>query len=146
MDTSALSRSSAQFCLYDRCTLRRISSILLLLLYWLGPFIALLPASAESRLPPCCRRNGAHHCTMNMAERMGLESGAHHFAAPSTKCPRCPTSVRIAPTQAPSLVTNPARVLAASSHPNGVPQSESRRRISRDRSRLKRGPPQLHLL
>lgn len=47
--------------------MKRSVSALLILIYWLGPLMAALPASAESRLPACCRRNGAHHCVMTGA-------------------------------------------------------------------------------
>ena len=67
--------------------MRRILSILLLLVLGLGPeapATALAsglisgPASAwsgkvdESRLPACCRRNGKHHCAMSAGESMAV--------------------------------------------------------------------------
>ena len=44
--------------------MRRALSILLVLFFGLGPLTATLQGSDDSRLPACCRRNGAHHCVM----------------------------------------------------------------------------------
>ena len=126
--------------------MRRIVGICLVLLYWLGPMMALVPASAESSLPACCRRGGSHHCMMNMAERASLEDGHTHFAAPTLKCPYCPAQVRTAHSPLSSFQAISTSFVAPASHPNGVVQSESKRRISRDRSRSKRGPPNSQLL
>jgi hypothetical protein len=68
------------------------------------------------------------------------ERGAQ-FGAPAEKCPYFP-SASVAPHN--ELLTPPIRVAVFASlavHPSGVAQTESMRRISRDRSRQKRGPP-----
>lgn len=44
--------------------MRRGLSILLILVFGLGPLSATLQASDDAYLPACCRRNGAHHCAM----------------------------------------------------------------------------------
>lgn len=49
----------------DVTTMKRILSTLLILIFGLGPLLEALPASAESSLPACCRRHGAHHCAMS---------------------------------------------------------------------------------
>jgi hypothetical protein len=130
----------------DCHTVRRIAGISLILLYWLGPLLSLMPASDESRLPACCRRHGAHHCMMNMAERAALEGGEVHFAAPASKCPYYPANLRTAHTQASFSLAVFSVNLPPVSHPTGVAQSESKRRISCDRSRQKRGPPLTNFL
>ena len=126
--------------------MRRIVGICLVLLYWLGPLMALVPASAESRLPACCRRGGRHHCMMNMAERAALEDGHTHWSAPASKCPIFPDQLRAAHTPLSLYQSIPVSFISFASHPNGVAQSESKRRISLDRSRSKRGPPESQLL
>jgi hypothetical protein len=67
--------------------MRRTFSIFLILQFWLGPLVVLLPASEESRLPACCRRHGAHHCAMSSEMASGqreLSSGsAPVFAVPA---------------------------------------------------------------
>src|SRR3954468_7234748 len=52
-------------------SMRRALSISLILLLWLPALVALLPASGESRLPFCCRRQGAHHCASAAAQNDG---------------------------------------------------------------------------
>ena len=47
--------------------MRRAVSLLLILFFGLGPLTATLQAQDDSRLPACCRRNGAHHCAMSDA-------------------------------------------------------------------------------
>jgi hypothetical protein len=45
--------------------MRRIFSISLILVFWLGPVAAVLSGTDESQLPFCCRRHGVHHCAMD---------------------------------------------------------------------------------
>lgn len=74
--------------LYDEATVRRIASILLVLLFGLGPVSPLLEAE-DARLPACCRGNGAHHCAMSaalMARMLHAEQRTHGFSAPRA-CP-----------------------------------------------------------
>lgn len=135
-----------------RVAVRRLIAILLFAAFVLPlalPVLA-LGQSAEDNLPVCCRRNGAHHCAMSMAERSQLsknaasqepDAGERRFHAPMECCP-------FGATQAPSLhiaSSLPTSLPVASdvffAHPAGVAQTESRRRMARDRSRQKRGPP-----
>lgn len=44
--------------------MRRGFSILLILVFGLGPLSVTLQAKDDRYLPACCRRNGAHHCSM----------------------------------------------------------------------------------
>src|SRR5882757_2391497 len=127
---------------------RRIFSILLLVFFGLpivSPLLA-MTTDAEAGLPACCRRNGAHHCMMNMGTgtHVGNSSGDRgtpHLAVLTEKCPYTP--------QAPAtghpdlLALDPSSAIFAEivSHPAGIAQTESRRRIAQDRSRQKRGPP-----
>lgn len=72
---------------------RRCLSILLALIFGLGPLSAALPGAEDVNLPPCCRRNGAHHCAMaaHMAAMMAAaeHDGRTYVGAPST-CPYYP--------------------------------------------------------
>jgi hypothetical protein len=45
--------------------MRRGFSILLVLLFGLGPLSA-IAGGEDANLPACCRRHGAHHCAMTM--------------------------------------------------------------------------------
>ncbi|SEC45088.1 hypothetical protein [Terriglobus roseus] len=122
----------------------RLLAILLLIVMGLpmtSPLLA-LQANSEGHLPACCRRNGKHQCTgiAGTDGRMDAAKGAHIHAL-AEKCPMYPQASVAAPHD---LATPPAsRVIFASivSHPTGTAQTESKWRVSRFRSRQKRGPP-----
>jgi hypothetical protein len=59
------------------------------------------------------------------------------------RCPYAPGSVVTAHSKTLAARTAEALLNPVSSHPAGVVQTESKRRISLDRSRQKRGPPAL---
>lgn len=87
--------------------MRRGFSILLVLVFALGPLAFALDLSGDAGLPPCCRRHGAHHCAMRMAGETAAaqpESGPA-VSAPLT-CPHYPGAT--------ALLTGPDRTLAAS--------------------------------
>lgn len=75
--------------------MRRVLSILLVLFFGLGPLLPTLGSSDDLRLPPCCRRQGAHHCAMS-ARTMAMMTQAYGsmptFTAPAT-CPLFPGSM-----------------------------------------------------
>ena len=127
--------------------MRKALSILLLAFFGLpifSPLLALTPRS-EKDLPACCRRNGKHHCMMSMAERSLRASHDPQFQAPAEKCPYCPTAIAVV--HGNTFVPPTAQAIFASliAHPAVAAQTESKLRISRDRSRQKRGPPTLFL-
>ncbi len=84
-------RAIRQILSYHEFQMRRVVGVFLILLFWLGPLAAVLPANAESRLPACCRRNGAHHCALSAASHP-YSGGSPVFAHPS-QCPSFPDSV-----------------------------------------------------
>jgi len=128
-------------------SLRKLLSTLLLagfMLPLLAPLLA-LGQDDEARLPACCRRNGQHHCMMSMSERNQL-AGKAQFRAPMAKCPYSPGSVMSMHVERWGKPETADAVFAGFiSHPGGSPQTESKRRISRDRSRQERGPPNTFL-
>jgi hypothetical protein len=80
---------------FRRCSIesvvRRLLSIFLVLLTGFGPLTVALAASGESRLPECCRRQGAHHCAMSeTAMARSLEAGSAPVFAPPPHCPQYP--------------------------------------------------------
>jgi hypothetical protein len=86
--------------------MRRGFSILLVLVFALGPFAFTLDLSDDAGLPPCCRRHGAHHCAMRMA---GSTSAAQSESAPAVSAPlACPHYPG-----ATALLTGPDRALTA---------------------------------
>ena len=90
--------------------MRRVLSLFLVLLYGLGPFARLLPASAESRLPVCCRRHGAHHCSMAAMTAGGDSSTAPAFTSPA-HCPYYPGDAAAATTASHALAVALATLL-----------------------------------
>jgi hypothetical protein len=128
-------------------SLRKLLAITLLAFLGL-PFasslLALTPKD-DANVPACCRRNGKHHC-MGMAINGKMTSDAAAFSAPSDKCPFAPAALpgSLHPT---SSDIPPAQITFAGllSHPAATAQTESKWRISRERSRQKRGPPSLFI-
>jgi hypothetical protein len=115
---------------------RRLISIAMVLLFWLGPLSALLPGSDESQLPACCRRHGAHHCAMASG---GVSGAGDVVSAPS----RCPQYHRSSPATrgAFALPRTSAIAVAAESCPLiAVPLRGS---LHQTRTSANRGPPAL---
>jgi hypothetical protein len=134
-------------CVYvSMSPLRKLIAILLLTVFGL-PFaqslFALTPKS-DANLPVCCRRNGKHHCMMSMAQRKEMSSDKPQFTPPLEKCPYCPAALTIGHQPNPfSIATGQMVFIDSIGQFSVVAQTESKRRISRDRSRQKRGPPAL---
>ncbi|HZY64240.1 MAG TPA: hypothetical protein VFE38_17110 [Edaphobacter sp.] len=123
--------------------MRRLLAISLLLLFGLplvSPLFA-LSTNPDANLPACCRRNGAHHCTMNLEHARTLTNSAPSFTAPS-RCPFYPGIV-------PAVQHNDARLhktvtlhatfenLAAAANP----ADHVFVRVLLDTAWQKRGPP-----
>jgi hypothetical protein len=126
---------------------RRLISITLLLLFSLpliSPALA-ITASAGANLPACCRRNGAHHCMMNMQQAESSGPGVRLSATPQ-RCPAYPAVVN--QVQHGNLFLQAASLIFAEivSHPSVKQQTLARARVALDRSRQKRGPPSSELL
>lgn len=136
-----MTRPGLLVCCYDDC-MRRALAALLVLAFSL-PLIAPAFASAapESSLPACCRRNGSHHCAMR---GMVVDNIPIRFATLSERCPYSPFNHgalmlphAFAAPGAPAAktpLTGPAALIR---------EAEAGYRVSFDRSRQKRGPPQL---
>jgi len=78
---------------------------------------------------------------MMQMDQGALSVAGDRFSAPVERCPYYPRAMTathagvMSPAAYSSILASPA------SHPSGVAQTESKRRIARDRSRQKRGPP-----
>jgi hypothetical protein len=124
---------------------RRLLAILIAILVGLPtitPLFALSTGDDLSR-PACCRRDGKHHCMLADMDMSGPSSNRAGFNAPSVS-ERCPYGAKSVPsTSHPdwSLDTAQAVFAGVVAHPAVAPQTESKRRVSSDRSRQKRGPP-----
>jgi hypothetical protein len=128
--------------------MRKLLAITLLVLSGMPLFQPLLAMTrkSEADLPACCRRNGRHHCMMSMVARGQLTSRAPQFHAPGDKCPYSPASILIAVDNFFALPNAQAIFAQLIAHPAIAAQTESKLRISLNRSRQKRGPPSLSSL
>jgi hypothetical protein len=77
----------------------------------------------------------------SMVDRGNLTGREAQFGAPAGKCPYCPSAPVATHNELLAPPMRDAVFASLVSHPSGVAQTESMRRISRDRSRQKRGPP-----
>jgi len=131
------------FPVLDVTVMRRVLSIFLILMFWLGPLAAILPASEDARLPPCCRRLGAHHCAMamQMAARMAESaSGKPAFTAPLT-CPFFPGYTAVPTTPIEALTPPPGSLPILLAQANSSATGRAAARLSQIRTRVSRGPP-----
>jgi hypothetical protein len=124
---------------------RRLLAILIAILVGLPtvtPLFALATGDDPSR-PACCRRDGKHHCMLVDMDMSG-SSDRSGFNAPSISehCPYGAKSVPSASHPDWTLQTAQAVFAGVVAHPAVAPQTESKRRISAERSRHKRGPPE----
>ncbi len=127
--------------------MRKLLAILIALLIGLpaiSPLFALASPGDLSR-PACCRRDGKHHCMlvdMETSSSSSAQSGTRVTAV--TVSERCPYGSKSLPgTTHPDCSLHTAQAVYAGivAHPSIAPQTESKRRVSADRSRQKRGPP-----
>ena len=124
---------------------RRLLTILLLAVFSLPlitPLLA-LGAAGDLSLPACCRRSGKHHCMMAAANTGESSQHSHTLTTIPEKCPYAPGLLAATHPDVLSVPSNHVLIAAVISQTSGVAQTESKWRISRDRSRQKRGPPSL---
>lgn len=122
---------------------RKILSILLLAIFGLPLVVPLMAfgADGDAGLPACCRKNGKHHCTQSVGERSQFDHLGTGFSRLPEKCPYCPGAIVAEYSGVLAAPASAAIFASLVSQPTGIAQTESKRRISRDRSRQKRGPP-----
>ena len=79
---------------------------------------------------------------MTVAEREQATKGGARLSAPAERCPYAPASLIVVHSDLVGVAERLAAAFSpAMTHPTGIVQTESKRRISLDRSRQKRGPP-----
>ena len=120
--------------------MRRLLALLLLASFGLPVAASALALgqSSDVKLPASCRRNGAHHSTMPLpaSGAPAVTAVCPHYPQPSTTAPST-TSAAVAPPAQPVLLH---LVALTATH-----RADTQRRISRERSRHKRGPPSISL-
>ena len=122
---------------YNR-VVRRSLAISLLLMFSL-PLIAPLFALqlANGQLPACCRRNGAHHCSMQISS----ESRGMRFEAIRSKCPAYPKAITSLKRNELSLQATALLLSVAPVRPAGDIRTKAHVRMTLYRSEQERGPP-----
>jgi hypothetical protein len=80
---------------------------------------------------------------MSVAERSAIADRETHVGATEAKCPYAPAALAVEHHPSPVSLSTHGIFVALVSQPAVIAQAESRLRISRDRSRQKRGPPSL---
>lgn len=123
--------------------LTRLLSLVLLAavgLPTIAPALA-LAQDPDAGLPACCRRHGQHHCAMT-ADRIAQLTRDRSQPQISAICP-CYPGHEVAPVAGAHLLAlhAPQRAAVFSSALALATRAETHRRISRERSRYKRGPP-----
>jgi len=124
--------------------MRRGVSILLVLFFGLWPLTGMLEASDDARLPPCCRRHGAHHCAMAM-QMAAIMAQAASGSTPMLAAPMtCPLFLGFmtgpsAPAHALAAAMTSLPVLLAQAHTAAAGRTDVR--IRPIRTRAGRGPP-----
>lgn len=114
------------------------AAVLLLALFGTSLILPLLFApDSDLRLPACCRRNGAHKCSV-MTGASSL-SGPALFAVPCRSYPGVQTLPR--PASAVQAITSDTSVGLVSNESPILLVRNGRYRAAFDRSHQKRGPP-----
>ena len=121
--------------------MRRGTSILLLAIFVLGSLPAAL-GDNEASLPACCRRNGAHHCSMSRLRAAILASGQPIISAPST-CPSYPGESALTTAPLYGIAPAAAAELALPTTPHTPAAPCAAARVSAARTRPSRAPPAL---
>lgn len=125
-------------------SVRRALAISMLLLFSFSLISPLFASdAAEASLPACCRRGGKHHCALSVE---ALSQHGKSISVIAEKCPFTPAVPAVMHFSAIAPPTDGAVFAGLVSHPAVHAQTSAQYRISFDRSRQKRGPPNLILL
>jgi len=123
--------------------MRRGFSILLILFFGLGPLSAMIDGTEDANLPACCRRNGAHHCAMNMqmaAIMAKIADPRPAFSAPLT-CPLYPGPAITIMAPVHALTAAHAGPVFASAHSLAPVSVRAAAHSMPSRTHAGRGPP-----
>jgi hypothetical protein len=127
---------------YHESQMRRGLSIFLILTFALAPLSALADGSEDANLPLCCRRHGAHHCSMNVAAMRAMmrQDGSPAFTAPIT-CPYYPPAATVFSTRPPALAVLTVSVQVHGSQVRVALTAPSAPISKPNRTHAGRGPP-----
>jgi|ERR1700722_16798159 hypothetical protein len=120
--------------------MRRALASLLLALFSFPLIAPILRADDDSSLPSCCRRNGKHHCSTDLAS--GDTASGPALKAIHPRCSNYPSTIAIPRGSSVAFLKNSPSIGAfLVSYPSVEARSEIQYRVSFSRSRQKRGPP-----
>jgi len=94
---------------------------------------------ADSNLPACCRRSGAHHCAMAMDGSTSATQPS--FQSIRQRCPLFPAAAAACGGACTFLDDRTTNFALTVTHRSNRLQTEAFYRISFSRTRQKRGPP-----
>ena len=117
--------------------LRRLLSVLLLVLIGFSLVSPVVTASEKPELPACCRKGGAHHCDMD-AKRQGPGFYGRCSSFPGG-------AVEVTQTFHATPVSLSAESFGFFAHPRVLAQTLALARVSLTRGWYKRGPPSFFL-
>ncbi len=124
--------------------MRRALSIFLALIFGLGPLAATFQVRAESRLPACCRRHGAHHCTMDaeaaINPTLASPSSSPAFNSP-VRCPYFPGNSVASATPVHALAASAEGLPTLLTQAHMPAAGRAAARLSQIRTRAGRAPP-----
>jgi hypothetical protein len=121
---------------------RVLAIVLQLVISWPMLLPALSAGTIGSITPECCRRNGAHHCVMQVSN-IAQQKGEARFSGVGQQCPYALHAAVANQTRLGGPSTQQAIFAGLVHHPALALQTEAGYRISFHRSRQKRGPPTL---
>lgn len=124
-----------------RTLMRRTIAISLLFLFGWLPMAPLFVSSAETNLPPCCRRHGRHHCAMQRLLAMAGKLGGP--TAFEERCPFAGKSDAQAGMRLPRPAAESVLVFAIAVEDAIAFQSMARRDFLFFNDPPQRGPPEL---
>ncbi len=132
--------------MYTNPKVRRLITLVLLLTFGLptaAPAFG-LTADADTSLPACCRRAGAHHCAMSAAEREALTHGTQ-VSLLTAKCPCCPAPASQLQHLDVAFALNTPSLFSLIAAPTPASQIAAWARAAEAGARHKRGPPAVRL-
>ncbi len=116
--------------------MRRAIAISLVLLF--ASATALPLVNQESRLPPCCRVGGKHHCAM--MDQLLSDKGTT-IRSPRERCPSWPTRTTVTSLRPYQPLNSALRVGEVVSHFLASSETSAGYVVSFHSTHLKRGPP-----
>lgn len=128
--------------MYHDFKMRRVLSIFFVLFFTVGPLSAAIGDSEDSRLPACCRRNGAHHCALALQAAVTMAAAAGEAVLTAHKtCPCFPSSIATNLRAPDALAAAPASAAALLAQRHSAAAGRAAARQSQIRTRVSRGPP-----